>query len=234
MRAASLIGALVLAKALGLAERDLPSSWWLPAVLFWDDVAVGGAFWLVDRWSGGRRALWVVYWAIVAWAALNVPVVRALSSPLTARMLGAAGGPLSDSIAHYLTWTNAALVSLVFAAAALLPFGLTRVPARLRSVGAVAAVALVAAWSACRITDRRPLASSQRPDDARGELGSANRDQGRGRRLAREPVWPRRRAWISPRSKVQPPVATWCSSSSSRRPPGTFNRTAPLATPCRI
>jgi hypothetical protein len=49
MRAASLVGVLVLARVFGLAGRDLPWSMWLPSALLWHDVAVGVVFWLCYR-----------------------------------------------------------------------------------------------------------------------------------------------------------------------------------------
>jgi phosphoglycerol transferase MdoB-like AlkP superfamily enzyme len=144
MRAGSLTAVLVLAKSLGVVERDLPPTPWLPAVLFWDDVAVGCAFWLADRWLGRPRPLWVAYWTLVAWAAVNVPVVRALASPLTTTMMGAAGGPLFDSIVHYATWANLAAVAGVLAAAAVLPRALARIRPRVRVLAAVGALVLAA------------------------------------------------------------------------------------------
>ena len=55
---------------------------------------------------------------MAAYAAINVPVARVFGTPLTAPMLGAAGGALSDSIATYVTAPNAlAIVVLIEAAA---------------------------------------------------------------------------------------------------------------------
>jgi Sulfatase len=142
MRAASLALVLILAKVLGVAERELPASLWLPSVLFWDDIAAGCAFWLVDSWLGRRRSMWVPYWAVVTWAALNVPVTRALASPLSPNMLAATGGPLLDSITHYLTWSNLVVVSLVFVAALVLPRWLSRVSSTVVTCLASAAVVL--------------------------------------------------------------------------------------------
>ena len=95
----------VLAKVLALAGRDLSM------------VLVVDSRLLLARRRGGRRVLArrIVLVrpagaccgrstrSLALYAALNVPVTRALSSPLTVPMWRAAGGPLLDSITFYLT-----------------------------------------------------------------------------------------------------------------------------------
>ncbi len=135
MRAVSLAGVLVLAKVLGLAGRDLPVSIWLPSAVLWQDVAVGVVFWLVDRLIRRPRVACTAYWLIVAWAALNVVIMRELSSPLTVPMLRATGAALTDSIAYYLTAANVALMGSVLAAGAALPLLCAR--RRVRQIGVV-------------------------------------------------------------------------------------------------
>ena len=130
MRPTSLVVILVLAKLAGLASRDLPTSLWLPSILFWDDVAAGAALWVVDRVGKRPKITASIYWIIVVWAILNVPVMRALSSPLTINMIGAAGGALRDSIVHYATMANALVVGILAVAAWWLPGALTRAPRR--------------------------------------------------------------------------------------------------------
>ena len=49
--------------------------------------------------AGRRRVLWLSTRVLALYAAVNVPVARVLSSPLTMPMWRAAGGPLLDSIA---------------------------------------------------------------------------------------------------------------------------------------
>src|SRR5205085_1860746 len=66
-------------------------------------------------------AAWSLYWTLALYAALNIPVGRALSTPLTWPMLRAARGPLTDSFLVYATWQNAFLIALTLAAAAILP-----------------------------------------------------------------------------------------------------------------
>jgi hypothetical protein len=139
-RATALVGVLLLAKALGLVPRELPSSVLLPPVLVWDDVAVGMLFWAVSRWLMPPAAVVALYWAIAAWAALNVAVVRTLTSPLTPNMLLAAGGALSDSIVAYLTPGNVAAIAAVLLCAAVLPR--VRLPRRAGRAMVVAALAV--------------------------------------------------------------------------------------------
>ena len=113
MRAASLVLVLIFAKLLAIGDREIAWSLSTVAAYVWQDVAVGVAFWLLD-WLAGRRGivasrvLWILYGAIVVLAAIDVPVTRALSSPLTVPMLRAAGAPLlgfvrplPDGIQHH-------------------------------------------------------------------------------------------------------------------------------------
>src|SRR5262245_56773113 len=144
VRAASLIVVLVTAKALALAGRDLPDSWWTVPAYLWHDVAVGAAFWIVDAILRRPRWMWAPYAVISAYGALNVAVTRALSSPLTVPMWRAAGGPLMDSIVHYLTPVNVAAMVAVLAASVAAPSVLRRAPAGLRNPTALLALAILA------------------------------------------------------------------------------------------
>jgi arylsulfatase A-like enzyme len=124
--ALSLLGVFLLAKGLVLAGRGVPLSLWaLPAYL-WQDLLVVLAFALVERFARRRWVLWIPYGALVAYVALNVPMTRVLSSPLTWPMARAARGALADSITHYLTAENVALIGLVLATGALAPLLLAR------------------------------------------------------------------------------------------------------------
>jgi hypothetical protein len=145
---------LVLSKSLAVAEHDLPPSWWLLPLLFWDDVAAGCALYLLDRLVGRRWLTSAVYWAVILWAVINIPVVRALGSPLTWPMLEAAGGPLYDSIVHYLTFGNLLRAAMVLAAGAALPLVLWRLPGVVRTGMVVAGMGLaVAGLSAAVFVD---------------------------------------------------------------------------------
>lgn len=128
IRALGLVSVLIAAKALSIAGRDLPvSAWTLPA-LFWHDIAIGTAFWIVDTALRQPRVLWIPYWLIVVYAAVNVPVARVLSSPLTVPMWRAARGPLLDSITTYFTPLNFALIAMVVGVGAAAPALFSRVP----------------------------------------------------------------------------------------------------------
>jgi Sulfatase len=118
MKALALFGVLVVAKLLVLAGRDLPWSVWLPFALFWQDALVALLFGVVDAVLRRRPAVvWILYCLIAGYAAVNVPITRILSSPLTWQMSQATGGALSDSIAHYFTLATFAQIAAVTLAA---------------------------------------------------------------------------------------------------------------------
>jgi hypothetical protein len=126
VRAAGLLVVFVVAKALMLAGRPLPGSVWAPLAYLWQDVLVVLVFAAVDRLSRHPRLMWALYGAAVAYTALNVAVVRVLSSPLTWPMLRAARGTLADSIRHHLTLGNAAPAVAVLAVGVVAPLLLRR------------------------------------------------------------------------------------------------------------
>jgi glucan phosphoethanolaminetransferase (alkaline phosphatase superfamily) len=153
-RALSLIAVLVIAKALAIAGRDLPGSIWMLPALVWHDVAVGAAFWAIDRLLGRPRLMWAPYAMIAAYAAINVPVTRVLSSPLTIPMWRAARGPLTDSIASYVTATNLTLIAVVLGVAVAAPMLISRLPHIFRfALVAVAAIVLAIGPLALRHVD---------------------------------------------------------------------------------
>ena len=101
MRAASLLLVCVVAKAIVLAGHHVALSWWSPIAYVWQDAAVVLVFAAAEWWLGPReRAVWAIYAALALYVALNIPVVRVLSTPLTWFMWRAARGPLADSIGH--------------------------------------------------------------------------------------------------------------------------------------
>ena len=122
MRVASLLLVFIVAKAIVLAGHHLAVSWWSPIAYVWQDAAVVLVFAAVEWWLGPRqRAVWAVYAALALYVALNIPVGRVLSTPLTWFMWRAARGPLADSIGHYATWQNVTLCGSVAAIAAVAP-----------------------------------------------------------------------------------------------------------------
>lgn len=130
-KAMALLGVLLLAKVLTLGGRNIPlSPWTLPAYL-WQDLLFVVVFAALDIVVRRPRFGWTVYAAAVAYVAFNVPLIRAVSSPFTWPMIRAARGTLSDSITHYVTWTNLLLIGVVAFAAVSFP-GLSRRLTRLR------------------------------------------------------------------------------------------------------
>jgi arylsulfatase A-like enzyme len=121
MRALALLGVFVIAKLTILAGHPIQPSLWIPIAYFWQDVFIALVFSLLDLAIRRPRFGWTLYGVVVSYAAINVPIARVLSSPLTWPMIGAAGGALSDSIRHHATLVNLALMSLTATAGILLP-----------------------------------------------------------------------------------------------------------------
>lgn len=151
---ASLTCVLLLAHALAIFfdARDLKDSFFMSSALIWHDVAVGVAFWMVDVALRRPRVMWLPYLGISAYAALNVPVVWVLSSPLTVPMWRASGGALADSITHYLTPMNLGGMLVVLVAAVILPWLVKGLTATERNAATVVVLASAAIG---------PLASSR-------------------------------------------------------------------------
>lgn len=121
MRGASLFVVLVLAKCLSLWGQGIPLSPGVPFIYFWQDALFSIGFVLLETAFPVKRGLVLIYWSLVFFAAINVPVTRVLSTSLTWPILRAAGGPLSDSIVLYLTVSNIALMGIVLLAGGLVP-----------------------------------------------------------------------------------------------------------------
>ncbi|MCI0336487.1 MAG: sulfatase [Acidobacteria bacterium] len=130
MRALSLFGVFVLAKIIIVAGHSVPRTGWTPIAYFWEDLLAALIFATLDfavrrPWFG-----WALYGAAVAYVAVNVPLGRVLSTPLTWPMLRATRGALSDSIRHHVTTENIALMFLIVIAGITLPVLLQRVFSR--------------------------------------------------------------------------------------------------------
>jgi sulfatase-like protein len=145
LKALSLFGVLILAHLMSLPGRHIALSGWTPFALLWQDVLVALLFALLDFVLKRPRITWVLYAAMVVYVAINVPVTRLLSTPLTFPMIRAARGPLSDSIAYYFTPVNLGAIVLVLAAGAGFPLILSRTKLRFVApmliIGVVIAVA---------------------------------------------------------------------------------------------
>jgi hypothetical protein len=157
MKALALFGTLVIAKLLAVAGRELPWSAWTLLALFWQDALVALVFAAVDFVLRRKPAVsWSLFWLMAGYAAVNVVLTRVLSSPLTRQMSRAAGGALADSIRHYLTPGNLALMATVMLSAgmwAATSHWLRPIPARLR-LGTLAALALAGAFAAQQVDCR--------------------------------------------------------------------------------
>jgi hypothetical protein len=91
VKTAGLFAVLVLAKAAAVAGHSVPFSLWSPLAYFWQDAFVALAFAIVELALSSRpRTVWTIYLVLTMYAAINVPVVRVLSTPLTWAMWRAA------------------------------------------------------------------------------------------------------------------------------------------------
>ena len=112
MRAFGLIVVFAAAKAVGVWGHEVPASPWSPIAYFWQDALIVLAFAAVDaRLAARPRAAWALYAALALYAAINIPVVRVLSTPLTLSMWRAARGTIADSIRLYATAPNVWLMA---------------------------------------------------------------------------------------------------------------------------
>jgi glucan phosphoethanolaminetransferase (alkaline phosphatase superfamily) len=147
MRSASLLLVFVLAKLVIVWGHAAPVTGWSLLAYVWQDVMVALAFGAFDialqRIRAATRIVWAIYWAIAIYAAINIPVGRVVSTPLTRPMLRAARGPLADSMLVYLTAINILLVVSALAAAAGLPLLIRRVPRQFARLAVVCAIAVV-------------------------------------------------------------------------------------------
>jgi phosphoglycerol transferase MdoB-like AlkP superfamily enzyme len=148
MKAASLLVVFVLAKGAVLWGRSIAWTPWTIVAYVWQDVLVALVFAAIAAAARtmprARRTPAIIYWALAAYAALNIPVALVLSTPLTWPMLRAASGTLADSILLYATWTNAGLVAFTLGAAAIVPRVLAQVPSSMRATAVAAALLILA------------------------------------------------------------------------------------------
>jgi len=151
MRPAGLIVVFAAAKAAGVWGHQLPASPWSPIAYIWHDALVVLAFALVDAWLRGReRAAWTLYAVLALYAAINVAVVRVLSTPLTAPMLRAARGTIAGSIRLYATWPALLSIAFVAAVAYAAPWCARRV-SRLQAAAPLVVCAMLGPSAAARV-----------------------------------------------------------------------------------
>jgi glucan phosphoethanolaminetransferase (alkaline phosphatase superfamily) len=126
-KAPALLLILLFAKLIMIWAHPAPLTAWTLLAYTWQDACVALAF-AAFEFALPSRIARPAYWALVLYTAINIPVARVVSTPLTRPMLRAARGPLADSMLLYVTAANIAIVLSVLAAAAILPRLLRRVP----------------------------------------------------------------------------------------------------------
>jgi phosphoglycerol transferase MdoB-like AlkP superfamily enzyme len=139
-----LLAVLLTARVLVVAGRAVPLSVWSPFAYLWQDVLVAALFVVIDARLKRPRIAWTIYAALVLYIAVNVPVARVLSTPLTLTLFRAAGGPLADAVLHYVTVGNLAALALPLAVGAALPHLLHARVRRLNAAAVVTALLVVA------------------------------------------------------------------------------------------
>ena len=201
MNVASLAVVLVVARAMTLAGHPLVRTPSAPIAYVWHDAAVVLVFAALHRGIArfNPRAASVLYAAAVAYIAVNVPVVRVLSTPLTLPMWRAARGPLMDSILRYATLENALLSFAIVAIGAVMPLALSLVQRRVAIPLLAASLIIVAAgpfaagrvdtrglernaWTALALTAMPPVLADS-ADDAWEISGFDRASDGRLRNL---------------------------------------------------
>src|SRR6185503_11517696 len=122
MKALCLFGVLLIARILILLGRDVPLSFWSPIAYLWQDSLIVLLFAVLERFTARRPwVAWTAYIATALYVALNLPLFRLMSSPLTWPMLRATRGTLADSIRHHFTGENLILIGLMLGVAGGLP-----------------------------------------------------------------------------------------------------------------
>lgn len=153
-RALSLFVVFSAAKAALLALRIVDGGGTLlatplaPLVLLYQDASIALGWAVLDFaalcvFTAHERAVkrigWIAYALAALYVAVNVPIARVFSTPLTHSMLGATGGALLDSISAYVSLANVLASAAVVAVAALAPRAFAaEISARQMAAGALA------------------------------------------------------------------------------------------------
>jgi len=151
VRPAALFVVLAAAKAAGLWGHHFAWSGWTPIAYLWHDAVVVLAFAALDALLARReRTARALYALLAGYAAVNIPVVRVLSTPLTASMWRATSGTIGDSIVLYATSTNLLLIAMVSALACVAPLCTARV-SRARLAAPLALCVAIGPLAAARV-----------------------------------------------------------------------------------
>jgi arylsulfatase A-like enzyme len=167
MMALSVFAVLLVAKVLAVAGRPVPGTGWTTLALLWQDALIALGFYALSRIVRRRPVERVLYVLVVALAVVNVPVERALGSPLTMQMLRATSGTIGDSFWYYATAGNVLAILCVLATAVGAPIAFARLPPRvtpragLLTTAGATTVVVIGGIAAPRIDvagfDRTPL-----------------------------------------------------------------------------
>jgi arylsulfatase A-like enzyme len=152
MKATSLLIVFAIGKAAALWGRDIPLSWTAVAYIWQDVLAAllfGGAE-IMLRKTPTSRASVGLHFALAAYAALNIPVMMVLATPLTWPMLRATSGTIADSILLYATLKSVLLVALAMTVAVALPPVLGRLSSRAGYAAAATALLILMIGPAAR------------------------------------------------------------------------------------
>ena len=144
MKATSLFGVLTVAHLLMLAGHSVPVSPWTPAAYLWQDLLTALLFGAIDHTLKRPWVGWTIYAILILYSAINVPVARILSSPLTWTMMRAARGPLLDSIRYYVSLESIGSIVVVLISAVVFPLLLSRLKFQLRPSIVLAAIVVTA------------------------------------------------------------------------------------------
>jgi lipoteichoic acid synthase len=90
-------------------------------VLAWGALDVAALLLLARHEQALNRGGWIGYALASLYVAINVPIARVFSTPLTFSMLGATGGALLDSIRSYVSPANVLAIAAIVGVAVLAP-----------------------------------------------------------------------------------------------------------------
>ncbi len=145
MKAIAFFIVLLAAKVASIAGHSIPFSPWTPLAFIWQDVLVALLFAALLSVCRRDWIRWLVYALAVSYVAINVAVMRVLTTPFTWPMLKAARGALADSVLYYFKAQIILPVAAVFLVGIALALAVRNVRLRHREVWIACAIAIIAA-----------------------------------------------------------------------------------------